>query len=164
MFGVHAAFSPYGILSWTAAAGYEQLLNGSPNFGTDRGAFGQRLGAAAIRDSTEDIFSDSVLSPIFHEDPRYYRLGSEHRLAVRVLYAITRPLITRSDEGAATPNLALVGGTLAGAGLTNAYYPRNNRGARQTFEIFGGSIGGEAFSDAIREFFGDFTQRLHPGR
>jgi hypothetical protein len=163
-FGVRAAFSPYNILIWPAAAGYGQLLNGSPNFGTDRGAFGQRLGAAAIRDSTENIFSDSIMAPIFREDPRYYRLGSEHRMAVRALYAITRPLITRSDEGGATPNFALLSGTLAGASLTNAYYPQINRGAKQTFETFGGSIGGEAFSDFIREFFADLTHKNRPGR
>jgi hypothetical protein len=120
-----------------------------------------RLGAAVLRDSSEGILSDSAMAPLFREDPRYYRLGPAHKLPARVLYAITRPLIVRTDAGALSPNLALWSGTLGGATLTNAYYPRIDRGPAHTFEIFGGSLGGEAISDCIREFFGDVTELLH---
>ena len=57
------------------AASYEQALNGSPNYGTDAGAYGQRVGAAAIRDASQTIFSDSIMAPILREDPRYYVMG-----------------------------------------------------------------------------------------
>jgi hypothetical protein len=161
LLGVKNSFSAFAAAGWIAAAGYEQLMNGSPNFGTDRGAFGERLGAAVLRDSSEGILSDSAMAPLFREDPRYYRLGPAHKLPARVLYAITRPLIVRTDAGALSPNLALWSGTLGGATLTNAYYPSIDRGPAHTFEIFGGSLGGEAISDCIREFFGDVTELLH---
>src|SRR5438552_16667252 len=89
-------FSSTGLL---AAAGWEQLTNGSPNYGTDAGAFGQRLGAAAIRGVSEGVFSNSLFAPLFHEDPRYYVMGAGHPFFKRLVYAGTRAIITRTDSG-----------------------------------------------------------------
>jgi hypothetical protein len=161
LLGLRDAVSPFSAVGWLASAGYEQLVNGSPNYGTDRGAFGQRLGAAAIRDISEGIFSDSVMSPLLREDPRYYRMGPSHNFFVRLVYSGTRPIITRTDGGSTTPNIAELAGNLAGAGLTNAYYPQLNRGGKQTLETFGGSLGGAAIGDVVSEFYGDFIHLFH---
>jgi hypothetical protein len=90
-------------------------MNSSPNYGTDRGAFGQRLGAAAVRDASESIFTDSIMSPLLHEDPRYYRLGPSHNVFIRLFYAGTRFILTRADSGNTSLNLALLSGTMGGA-------------------------------------------------
>jgi hypothetical protein len=161
LLGLKSSFSPFAALGWLSAAGYEQLLNESPNYGTDRGAFGQRLGASAIRAGTEDFLSESVLAPVFHEDPRYYRLGPTHSLPARLLYAITRPLINRTDKGNNSVNFALLAGNLAGAELTYAYYPQSNRSQGEILETFGSSVGGSAFGYAIDELFGNFNRKLH---
>lgn len=161
LLGLKDAFSPFAAVGWLASAGYEQALNGSPNYGTDRGAFGQRLGAAALRDSSEGVFSDSIMSPLLREDPRYYRMGPGHNFFVRAVYAATRPIITRTDGGRTSPNLALLSGTLAGSALTQAYYPQINRGATQVMETFGGSLGGSAVGDVVSEFLEDVTGMFH---
>jgi hypothetical protein len=152
--GLKGVISPFSGAGWLAAAGYEQLTNGSPNWGTDRGAFGERLGSAAIRATTEGVLSNSVMASLTHEDPRYYRLGPGHNLLIRVAYAATRPLITRTDSGRTMPNFALMGGNLAGSALTNLYYPQSNRGVEQTLATFGSGLGGSAAGDCIAEFFG----------
>ena len=159
--GLQGAFSWFAAIGWVSAAGYEQLTNTTPNYGTDRGAFGQRLGASAIRAISEDVLADSVLAPAFHEDPRYYRLGSSHKFLPRVAYAATRAIITRSDSGRNVPNFSQIGGNLIGAALTNAYYPQSNRTAVQTLETFGGSLGGTALGDGIAELFGGFLFDRH---
>ena len=153
---------PPAVAGWFAVAGYEHLTNGSPNYGTDRGAFGRRLGDAAIRDSSEDIVSDSLLSPLFREDPRYYRLGPTHNFFVRVVYAGTRPLITRSDSGHSTINFALltIATVFGGAAFTNVYYPDANQGVGQTLETFGGSMGGSAIGDLVSEFADDLMNHF----
>jgi hypothetical protein len=162
LLGLKDAVSPAAVLGWFTVAGYEQITNGSPNYGTDRGAFGRRLGDAAIRDSSETILSASVMSPIFHEDPRYYRLGPTHNFFARLVYAGTRPLITRTDSGHNSLNLALLTGTMGGSALTNLYYPQANRGAVQTLETFDGSVAGSALGDIVSEFYGDLIHRLRP--
>ena len=164
LLGLRSTFSPFSAVGWVAAAGYSHLLNNSPNYGTDRGAFGQRLGAAAVRATTENLLSESVFAPIFHEDPRYYRLGSSHPLPARLLYAITRPLINRTDSGKNSVNWALLVGNLAGSELTYTYYPKQNRSQGEILETFGGSIGGSAFGYAIDEIFGDLARHLRGQR
>jgi len=163
LLGLKDAFSPFAAVGWLTSAGYEQVLNDSPNYGTDRGAFGQRLGAAAIRDASEGVFSDSIMSPLMHEDPRYYRLGPAHNFFARAVYAATRPIITRTDGGRTSPNFALLTGTLAGSALTNTYYPQLNHGTTQTLETFGGSLGGSAVGDLVSEFYDDVIGMFHSG-
>ncbi len=111
---------------WLASAGYEQMTNGSPNFGTDAGAFGQRLGLGAIHGISNGVFSNSLFAPIFHEDPRYYVMGSGHPFLKRLVYAITRVIISRNDSGRSMPNYALFAGNAGGAALTVVYYPAQN--------------------------------------
>jgi hypothetical protein len=159
--GLKDSFSLFAALGWFASAGWEQLTNGSPNYGTDRGAFGERLGVAAIRDSSESIFSDCVMAPLLHEDPRYYRMGSGHNFVVRAIYAGTRTIITKTDGGKTTPNFALLTGTLGGSALTNVYYPQINTGAKQVFLTFGGSLGGTAVGNLVTEFYKDIFHSRH---
>ena len=161
LLGVKNAFTPFEASGWFVSSGYSQLMNGSPNYGTDRGAFGQRLGAAAVRDSSESIFSDSVMANFFHEDPRYYQMGPAHNFFVRLVYSGTRPIFTRMDSGRISLNLASLTGTMGGAALTNLYYPQVNRGTTQTMETFGGSLGGSALSDVVSEFYSSFKHVFH---
>jgi hypothetical protein len=159
--GMKAPFSLFSVTGWVFSAGWAQLRNGAPNYGTDKGAYGERLGATAIRNVSEAIFGTAVLAPILHEDPRYYVMGSGHNFARRSLYAATRVLITRDDSGRTTPNFSLIGGNLAGSALTNAYYPSTNRGFSQTAMTFGNSLGGSAIGFVISEFRDDAFRIVH---
>lgn len=161
LLGLKSSFSPYAAIGWLSSAGYEQVTNTSPNYGTDRGAFGQRLGAAALRAITEDALSESVFAPIFHEDPRYYRMGNSHNLAVRILYAGTRTIINRTDKGNNSINFALLAGNFAGSELAYTYYPRPNRSQRELLETFGGSVGGSALGYVVDELLGSFGHIIH---
>jgi hypothetical protein len=161
LMGARHSVTPFSAVGWLTSAGWSQLTNSAPNYGTDKGAFGQRLGATALRSIGEGVFSTSVMANIFHEDPRYYRLGRGHSIAKRVVYAATRAIITRTDSGKTTPNLSLLSGNLTGAALTNAYYPPLNHGAGQTMLIFGSSVGGSALGFEVSEFLGDALELIH---
>ncbi len=159
--GVKDAVSPLSFIGWATAAEYSQLVNGSPNYGTNGKAFLQRFGAAAARASSEGIFSDSIMASVLHEDPRYYKMGKGHNVLKRIVYAGTRPIITRTDGGHSTINLAYLSGNLAGSALTQAYYPPVNRGFSQVMQTWGGSIGGGAIGFLSAEFLDDILQGLH---
>ncbi len=151
--GLKNSVSLFSAAGWFVAAGWEQLTDGSPNYGTDSGAFGQRLGAAAIRGTSN--------APIFHEDPRYYVMGSGHPFLKRLVYAGTRPIITRTDSGHSTPNFALFAGNAAGSALTVTYYPAQNTTFSEVAKTFGGSLGGSALSFVANEFIVDALVDLH---
>lgn len=159
--GLIHGVSPFSIAGWFFASGYEQVTDGSPNYGVDKGAFGQRLAASAVRGYSEQVIGTSILAPLFHEDPRYYRIGSRHGYFYRTIYAVTRPIITKADDGHYRPNFSLVLGNLAGASLTNAYYPSRNRGFHETLGTFEGSMGGAAFSAVLDEYLGELLQAAH---
>ena len=154
----NSALSATGSL---AVAGWEQLTDGSPNYGTDSGAFGQRLGAEAIRGTSNSLFIHSVFAPIFHEDPRYYVMGSGQPFLKRIVYAGTRALITRTDSGHSTPNFALFTGIAAGSALTLTYYPAKNTTFSGVAGTFGGSLGGSALGFVVDEFIVDALVDLH---
>jgi hypothetical protein len=159
--GMVNSVSLYSATGWFAAAGWEHLWNSSPNYGTDSGAFGERLGAAALRGVSEGVLSNSFFAPIFHEDPRYYVMGKGHPFLKRAFYAGTRAIITRTDSGRTTPNFSLLAGNLAGSALTIPYYPPLNTSFKEVMITFGGSIGGSALGFVVDEFIVDALIDLH---
>jgi hypothetical protein len=161
--GLKDSYSVMNFGGMLAAAGYEQLRNGQPNYGTDRGAFGERLGAAGIRDTAEGVLTDAVYAPLLHEDPRYYVEGSQYGFFHRVGYALMRPLITRTDSGRRTINGAQLLGYASASAISDTFYPPINRNARDTAAAFGGSIGGSALGFVLTEFTSSFWHDLHLG-
>jgi hypothetical protein len=162
--GLKGTYSPMNFSGIIFAAGYEQLRNGQPNYGTDSGAFGERLGAAGIRGTTQGVFTDSVFAPLLHEDPRYYVQGNQYGIMHRALYALTRPVITRTDSGRRTINGAQLLGYAASTALNNAFYPASNRNVKDNVEAYAGSIGGSALSSLLIEFTASMWHKLHIGR
>lgn len=159
--GLKESFTLFSVVGWLTSAGYSHLTNGSPNYGTDKGAFGERLGATALRNTSENILGNAVFAPIFHDDPRYYKMGRGHNVVKRALYAATRTLITKADDGRPRPNYSLLSGNLVGAILTNTYYPAPNQGFGQTAKTFGTSVGGSAVGFVVTEFLNDALGIAH---
>jgi hypothetical protein len=154
-------YSATSFASIFASAGWSHVMNGQPNYGTDSGAFGERLGAAAIRDSTQAFLSNGPFAVWLHQDPRYFALGRSHSFMKRTWYAVTRPLITRdSSDGHAVFNSSLILGQAAGTALNNLYYPESNRNFHDNIASFGGSMGGSALSFWLDEFTSDLLKRI----
>jgi hypothetical protein len=159
--GLKDSYSPFSFLGIIFSAGYSHLVNGQPNYGTDKGAFGERLGATAIRDTSEGIFTDAIFAPMLHEDPRYYVEGSQYNFFHRVLYAATRPIITRTDSGRESLNGALLLGYASASALSYTYYPSINQNFKDTVATFGGGLGGAAIGDIVSEFSDEVLVKLH---
>jgi hypothetical protein len=159
--GLREAVTPYSILGWFFSAGWAHLIDGSPNYGTNSTAFAQRLGASAALASSRNIFSDSVLGPLLHQDTRYYQLGKGHNFIHRAIYAGTRTIIGKTDGGRNIPNYAFLLATGGSSGLTVTYYPEQNTTGGEVAETFATSLGGAAIGNLISEFGGDIIQKLH---
>jgi hypothetical protein len=145
------------------SAGYTHLVNGQPNYGTDRGAFGQRLGAGAIRNTTQGFFQDAIFSSMLHMDPRYYIQGPHRSFGHRVVYATTRLFIAKTDSGRNTFNAPLFLGYAGASALTPLYYPQINRNFKDVSEGYAGSLGGAAIGYLFDEFSGQLLRAVHLG-
>ena len=152
--------SPFSLAGEVISGGYSHVTNGIPNYGTDSTAFGKRVGASVARGTSQKILSEGLFASVLHEDPRYYQLGSKQNFPKRVVYAATRVLITRTDAGKSTPNLALIGGYLGAAGLAETYYPSANHNTADVLSTWGSGVGGAALGNEITEFLPDVLQFL----
>lgn len=161
MLGLENTYTLFSFLGIVASAGYSHLTNGQPNYGADRGAFGQRLGSVAIRDTSEDIFTDCVFAPLLHEDPRYYVEGARYGLFHRLMYAVTRPIITRTDSGRESINGSLLLGYASASAIAYSYYPPINQNAKDTVATFGGALAGATVGDVVNEFADGLLIKLH---
>jgi hypothetical protein len=159
--GLRESVTPFSLLAWIIPAGYSHLTDGPPNYGTNSTAFAQRLGGSTALSVSKEIFSDSVMAPILHQDPRYYQLGPSQPFLKRVVYAATRPIIGRTNGGRTIPNFAFLAGSAGAAVLTKTYYPPRNQTNSEVLEIFGTTLGGSAIGYGISEFGGELAQILH---
>jgi hypothetical protein len=158
---VHDLYAPETLAGLVLSAGYSHVTNGEPNYGTNSKAFGQRLGATVLRDSSEDFIAYGILDPVFHDDPRYYVLGRNYGFFHRAIYAATRTLVTRTDGGHNTINAPLLLGYAAGSAISYSYYPQVNKNFKDTANTYGGSLGGATLGFLVSEFTSDVLQAVH---
>ncbi|MDE1154373.1 MAG: hypothetical protein PW735_01430 [Acidobacteriaceae bacterium] len=159
--GARDLYSFGNIAGWFISSGWSQLRNASPNYGTDKGAYGERLGAAALRSVSQGVFTDMVFAPMLHQDLRYYVKGPQHSIADRTLYAASRVFIARRDTTSTTINTALLSGYFVSAALTPIYYPSGNRGFGNVMSAYGTSLGGAMLINVFNEFRTDILMAGH---
>jgi hypothetical protein len=154
VFWLHEEISPLSLVPAVFSAGYDQVTNGDPKYGSDSAAFGERFGAAALRDASMRFFSDSLLPTLTHTDPRYFRMGSGG-FKKRAGYVVKRLIFVQNDSGHQVLNYDDILGRLAGASLTPTYYPGPSTNAGVVFETWGIALGGSVGSNAFYEFWPD---------
>jgi hypothetical protein len=159
MFWLHEEVNPIGLLPAFISAGYSQLTNGDPKYGSDSGAFGERLGAIALREASLRFFSDSLMPTLTHEDPRYFR-KAYGGVKARGWYAVERILVNQRDDGSKGFNYSDTIGRLAGSGLTMTYYPHPSANYRVALSGWGFSLAGAAGNNLLLEFWPDVRDKL----
>ncbi len=150
----HLAFKtstdPVTILGVAALAGINQAAN-VPDYVQGWKGYGERFGAAAADGLTGIMIGGAILPSLLRQDPRYFYQGTGTNKS-RILHAISSPFICRGDSGHLQPNFSSVGGDLASAAISNAYYPPSNRGAGLVFENLVISTGERMLSSLVQEF------------
>ena len=126
--GIKDSVSLFSALGWIVSAGYDQVANSSPNYGTNATAFGQRFGAAVARDTSEGIFSRSLFAPFYfsrrlRDTTSWVRATQDSSASLMLARVASSPAL---DSGHMTPNFALLAGNAGGAALTVTYYPGIN--------------------------------------
>lgn len=151
---LHREAEPSAALPGFISAGFGQLVNSDPKFGTDSAAFGERLGAAFLRQATMRFFVISLVPAIDHTDPRYLRKASGG-YGGRALWATERAFVSQKDDGSRTFNNSDIFGHLAASALTPLYYPHSSSSSRVVMTTWATSIGGTIGNNLILEFFPD---------
>ncbi len=143
---------PFAFGISAAIAGVEQADNEFSGYGQGAQGYAKRFGAAYADFAIGTFIGSAILPSILKQDPRYFYkgTGSTHS---RVMYAIANAVICKGDNGEWQPNYSSILGYLAAGGISNLYYPSQNRnGVGLTFENALIGIGSTAAANLLQEF------------
>lgn len=148
---LHSSLDPVEFLGVAAVAGAEHLNNTYAGYGKGAQGYAKRYGAAYTDDLLGRMIGSAILPSLLHQDPRYFYRGSG-TVRSRTLYALSRSVITRGDNGSLQPNYSRVLGNFAAGGLSNLYHPSGDRGVGLTVGNALIETAGSAVDNLIREF------------
>jgi hypothetical protein len=150
----------YSSFVWTGIlSGQEFALNNYPEFGQGAAGYGRYYWHTFVDGVSGTYFTEAIIPWITHEDPRYYTMGHGGFFR-RTGYALSRVVLTKTDSGRTSFNWSEVGGNAIEAGLANAYYPAQERGAHQTAVNWGAQIESAALNNIAKEFWPDVRRFL----
>jgi hypothetical protein len=155
----YSAFILAGML-----AGYGQATNSYREFHQGASGYGRYYWHSFADQAVGNYFTEAIIPSIFRQDPRYYTLGHGGFFR-RTGYALSRLAITKTDSGGTRINISELLGNAMGAGLSDAYYPREERTWGKTGAKWGTQIGVDGVANVLKEFWPDIYRRIsHPSR
>jgi hypothetical protein len=143
---------PFTLVFVAGVAGVAQAQNHFIGYGQGAQGYGKRFGAGYADAVTGTFIGSAILPSLLKQDPRYFYKGSGSKRS-RILYAIANSVICKGDNGRWQANYSSIIGSLAAGGISNLYYPEQDRnGAGLTFENAAVGIGANAVSNLFQEF------------
>jgi len=125
-----ATFAAVGI-----TAGIQQGENSYYQFGQGSEGYAKRFGAAYGNAATNLLITSVAADSLLHQDPRYFFSG-KGSIKHRAWYAVESAFRAKGDNGKWQPPYAGLLGAVAGAEVSNLYYP----GSRSQHSLIGRAI------------------------
>jgi len=162
LFFLEETRDPFNIFSAALSAGLSQADNQTPKYGEGGVAYAKRFGAAFGDFTSQNLFSDAMLSCLLRQDPRYFRKGPQSRILPRIAYSLSRIAVARQDSGRPAFNASGVFGMMLGIGASNLYYPSASRNGTVMGTRVGTSLAGWAIGNVSSEFWPDIRRKFFP--
>jgi hypothetical protein len=153
------ASDPLGFAGATFDAAMAQLTNDDRSFGQGAAGYGKRYSAAVIDNTQSSLFRTFLYPSLFHQDPRYFRLG-QGTTTERLGHALAHRFVTQSDSGKRMFNYSEWLGTVSSKTLSNLYHPGNPRGFSPTASRVGLSVANDMAWDVLREFWPEVAHKF----
>jgi hypothetical protein len=135
-----------------ASAGVEQAQNHFIEYGQGAEGYAKRFGANYGDAVSSTFLAGAVFPSLFKQDPRYFYKGTGSGES-RLLYAIEASVRCKGDNGRWQLNYSNILGSLASGGLSNLYYPDQDRnGWGLTFTNAAIGIVSNAVTNVLQEF------------
>ncbi len=155
-----SSIDPFEFFAAGALAGYGQATDDQAGYGQGAQGYGKRFGAAYADSVDGALWGNAIFPVLLHQDARYFRRGTGSFWS-RFKYAVSTTVWTKNDNGTWGPNYSNVLGNIVAGGISNLYYPSDDRGVGLTFEGAAtvtaegalGSLGVEFWPDISRKLF-----------
>ncbi|MBS1801058.1 MAG: hypothetical protein JSS95_14685 [Acidobacteria bacterium] len=159
---VMAAKNSFDYSSFVIAAiqsGINMASDSYPEFHQGVAGYG-RYYYHTLLDTADENFMVAGLWPVvFHQDNRFYTLG-HGGFKKRALYAASRVLITRNDDGNRRFNASEIVGAGAASGLSTVYYPEEYRTWTKVGQKWLTSVIIDSANFTFKEFWPDINHKI----
>jgi len=143
-------------------AGIGQARNSTPQFHQGAAGYGRYYWHSFADQAVGNYLTEAIVPAATREDPRYYTLG-HGGLFRRSGYAISRLVITRTDSGGRTFNFSEIVGNGAAAGISNLYYPSQERTWTKTQQKWLTQVAVDGLFNVMKEFWPDINRIVFRG-
>ncbi len=148
----HSSIDPVTLGIVAGTAGVQQATNQYSAYGQGAEGYAKRFGTSYADVTVSTFLGAALLPSIFKQDPRFF-FKEDGTKKQRVLYAIMTSVMCKGDNGRWEPNYSGILGSLAAGGISNLYYPPQDRnGLALTFEGTALGIGATAGENILQEF------------
>jgi hypothetical protein len=157
------SFDPYVFPLAAATSGISQLTNQQSSWGHGVKGYGKRYAAAFADNAIGNYLTTAIVPTLTNQDPRYFVLGKGtfwHRAG----YAASWTVVGRSKTGTHQFNSPEIVGNAIAAGISNAYYPLEDRTVSATVLRWGSQLVWDTLSNELMEFWPDIRRRLHKSK
>jgi hypothetical protein len=156
---VDDSFDPSAFLVAGVFAGVSMAQKQYPHFGQGAEGFGKYYGGAFADQAIGNFMTEALFPVALGQDPRYFTKG-KGGFWKRTGYAISRELVTRGDNGHNQFNTSELAGNAVAAGISNLYYPAQDRSFSNTANKWGQQIGLDTLFNVMKEFWPDTRRKL----
>jgi hypothetical protein len=140
-------------------AGVAMANKSYPEFRQGAAGYGRYYWHTLADAINENTFVEFIVPTILHEDTRYYTLGRGN-FAKRLGYAFSRVAVTRTDSGHRTFNASEFLGAGAFAGVSNLYYPSQERTVTKTYQRYITNLAIDSCVFAFKEVWPDINNAI----
>ncbi len=144
-------------------AGVGQMEKSYPEFHQGAAGYGRYYWHSFADNINGNLFTEALVPSVTREDPRYYTLGRGGAVK-RTAYSVSRLLITRTDAGNKTFNFGEIVGNGAASGVSDLYYPRNERTWTKTGQKWLVQVSLDGVSNVVKEFWPDINKNIFHGK
>jgi hypothetical protein len=150
----------YSSFVWAGMlAGQSMALRSYPELHNGLAGYGRYYWRAFADQASGSFFTEAIVPALTHEDPRYYTLGHGGFLR-RAAYALSRIVVTTTDSGGLGFNYSEIVGNGMEAGLSNFYYPAEERSLRNTAVNWAAQLEAASLNNIVREFWPDIRHKF----
>ena len=129
-------------------------------YGPGLKGFGKSVGISYVQDISSEFFRGFTFPILFHQDPRYFRMPNAP-LTKRIVYSVSRTVISRHDDGSTMPNYSVLLDYPLEAVLSNQYVPGVHTDLSSTVTRIATGYALDPVNNLIDEFLPDVASHIH---
>jgi hypothetical protein len=156
---VNDSIDPINFFGIAWNAGESQLENDDRAYGQGAAGYSKRFAAGVADNATGDFFGMFLYPTLFHQDPRYYRVG-RGTAESRIGHALEHSFVATNDSGRHVFNFSEWFSTISTKLVSNLYHPGSPRGFGPTASRVSVSVGNDMGWDVLREFWPEIAHKF----